>query len=139
MSEQIRAIITRHFGEMNKGNVDELDELLSPDVVRHMPPYPDIKGLEASKQSVRDGHASLPDHQQVIDEIIVEGGKSVVRGTFWGTNTGPNPLIPTPTGKQVTYTMCWIAHWEGGKIVEDWVYADLLGMMQQLGVIPTPG
>jgi len=139
MSEEIGAIIRKRMQEMNKGNVDELDELLAPDVVRHQPQSPDIRGLEATKQLVRDLQTAFPDRHQVIDEIIVEGDTSVVRMTFQGTNTGAHPTIPAPTGKQVTLTMCWIGHWEGGKIVEDWMYMDMLGMMQQLGVTPTPG
>lgn len=36
-----------------KGNVDAMDELFAPDMVLHMFPFPDIKGLEAAKQGVR--------------------------------------------------------------------------------------
>ena len=137
MSEEIRAKIRKHMEEMNKGNIDAMDDLLAPDVVRHQPQSPDIKGLEASKQVVRDLDAAFPDRHEVIDEIIVEGDTSVVRLTFQGTHTGPHPLMPPPTGKQVTFTMCMISHWEGGKVIEDWLYLDMLGMMQQLGAIPS--
>ncbi len=44
-----------------------------------------------------------------------------------------------PTGKQGTVTGIGIARFEGGKIVEAWVELDALGMMQQLGVIPSMG
>jgi len=139
MSEQIKAIIEKHIREMNKGNIDELDELLTIDTLRHAPPFPDFKGIEESKQTVTNLWAPFPDHHQVIDEIIIQGGKSVVRYTFRGTNMAPHPLVPTPTGKEVVYTVCWVAHWAGGKVIEDWVYMDSLGMLQQLGVIPTIG
>ena len=138
MSDEIRAHIKRHFDEMNRGNIDEMDELLAPDVLRHMPPLPDIRGVEMSKQLGRDLQTSYPDRHQIIDEIIVEGDVSAVRWTFRGTNTGPSQYIPTPTNKQVTYKACWIAHWKDGKIVEDWLFQDMLGMMQQLDLIPTP-
>ncbi len=41
-----------------------------------------------------------------------------------------------PTGKQVTLTGCTVSHLEEGKVVEQWVYADDLGLLQQLGVVP---
>jgi len=38
----------------------------------------------------------------------------------------------------VTITAIDILRFENGKIVEHWGNQDLLGMMQQLGVIPAP-
>ncbi|MFL5627120.1 MAG: hypothetical protein ACJ788_16190 [Ktedonobacteraceae bacterium] len=32
-----------------------------------------------------------------------------------------------------------ISHFVAGNIVESWINSDGLGMLQQLGVIPTPG
>jgi len=43
-------------------------------------------------------------------------------------------LIPIPpTGKQVIVTRCTVSHVVKGKVVEDWEYADWLGLLQQLG------
>jgi len=44
-----------------------------------------------------------------------------------------------PTAKQVTMTGIAINRVVGGKIVENWLNADMLGTMQQLGVVPAPG
>jgi predicted ester cyclase len=44
-----------------------------------------------------------------------------------------------PTGNRVRVTGIDIDRLVEGKIVEHWSEADLLGMMQQLGVIPEPG
>jgi predicted ester cyclase len=138
MSKEIRTTIRKHMAEMNKGNVDELKELLSPDIVRHTPPLPDIKGREAAIQSIRDLQTAYPDRHQVIEEIIIEGDTSAVRYTFRGTNTGPLlPLSPTPTGKQVMLQACWVARWKEDRIVEDWVWMDMLGMILQLGMMPS--
>jgi predicted ester cyclase len=43
------------------------------------------------------------------------------------------------TGKQATVTGITIVRLEGGKIMEEWVEFDALGLMQQLGVIPAMG
>jgi predicted ester cyclase len=44
-----------------------------------------------------------------------------------------------PTGKQVSWTGINIYRIAGGKIAEEWFNVDTLGMMQQIGAIPTPG
>jgi predicted ester cyclase len=43
------------------------------------------------------------------------------------------------TGKSVAVTYSDIWRLENGKAVENWVQMDMLGLMQQLGLIPAPG
>ena len=43
-----------------------------------------------------------------------------------------------PTGNQVRVDGMTISRIEDGKIVEEWDIYDALGMMQQLGAIPSP-
>ncbi|MCE7989274.1 MAG: hypothetical protein DYG89_49610 [Caldilinea sp. CFX5] len=43
-----------------------------------------------------------------------------------------------PTGKPVTIEIALIYHIENGKIVDHWMLADQLTMLQQIGVIPAP-
>jgi predicted ester cyclase len=70
--------------------------------------------------------------------MITEGDKVAVRGTISGTHQGDLMGIP-PTGRQVTVTLIDVNRIEDGKLVERWGVSDMLGMMQQLGVIPEPG
>ena len=139
MVEQRKADIKRVVEEVyNKGNLDVMDEFQATNVVSHRrPPFPDIEGLEAVKQTIRDFRSAFPDLQLTIDEIIVEGDRAALRWTLRGTHTGKSSVMPVPpTGKQVTVVGCTIERWVGGKMVEQWMYSDNLGMMQQLGVIP---
>ena len=118
----------------NKGNLDVLDEHHVADYVYHIPPNPDIEGLEAYKQFITDLRNGYPDLQLTIDEIIVEGDIVAIRWTLQGTHTGQSPTLGIPpTGKKVTFTGCAVTHWVDDKIVEEWNYADHLGLMQQLG------
>ena len=72
-----------------------------------------------------------------IDELTVAGDTAVLRYTWEGIHTGvsPNLGIP-PTGKHVKCMGCSVYHWKDDKIVEMWDYLDLLGLLQQVGVIP---
>ena len=50
-----------------------------------------------------------------------------------------NWWAPPPTDVQVTGTMIGIGRIASGKIVEDCINWDALGMLQQLGVVPPLG
>jgi predicted ester cyclase len=61
-----------------------------------------------------------------------------VRYTGRGTHAGAFMGIP-PTGKQVTFTgidLFRIAH---GRLAEEWLMFDQLGLLRQLGAVPTQG
>lgn len=42
------------------------------------------------------------------------------------------------TGKQISFGGINLFCLENGKVVEDWVYRDTVGMMRQLGAVPAP-
>lgn len=142
MVEEVKNLAKRVIDEAyNKGNVDVLDEAYATNFVRHNPPpFPDIEGLEALKQYNKDLRTAFPDFQGTIDEMVVEGDTFVLRYTWRGTHTGQMSNIPIPpTGKRVTGVGCLVGHRASGKTVEEWSYADNLGLLQQLGVVPPLG
>ncbi|MFH1293650.1 MAG: ester cyclase [Pseudomonadota bacterium] len=140
MSEESRAMTRRLIDEVNKGNLDVLDEYYTSDFILHQPPFPDIRGLAVFKRFQANMRTSFPDVQWTIDEMISEGDQGAVRITWRGTNTGQSKFLPfPPTGKQVTWSGCVVSRMAGGKIIESWNYADNLGLMQQLGIIPPMG
>lgn len=60
------------------------------------------------------------------------------RVVFRGTQTGDLMGIP-PTGRFVNVLAIIIDQFADGKIIESWRLFDQMGMMQQLGLTPTPG
>jgi steroid delta-isomerase-like uncharacterized protein len=140
-AEQLKTTVYRVAGQVyNEGRLEVMDDLWNADLVYHRPPFPDLEGREALREDISNLRNAFPDMELTFDEIIFEGDTSVARWTFRGTHTGQSPSIPVPpAGKQVTVTGVCVHHWAGGKIVEHWTHSDWLGLMQQLGVIPTPG
>jgi predicted ester cyclase len=139
-AEEIKSKFRRVWGEFNKGNLDPQDELYAADWVLHQPPTPDVQGLAVWKQTLVDWRTAYPDVQWTIEELIVEGDSVVMRYNWHGTNTGESTALPfPPTGKQIVVRGCGVNHIVGGKVVEAWVFMDMLGMMQQLGLIPAMG
>lgn len=137
-TEDNKALVRRVFEEvLNQGNLALIDELYSPDYVEHTPSGP-VHGTEAYKQYLMTYRTAFPDAHYTIEDQIAEGDKVMTRWSGRGTHQGPLMGIP-PTGKQSTVTGMSIGRSEGGKIVEVWTEFDLLGVLQQLGVIPTMG
>jgi predicted ester cyclase len=61
----------------------------------------------------------------------------VTRWIAQGTHRGDFQGIPA-TGNQIRLTGIDIDRIAGGKVVECWTNVDEFGLMQQLGVVPTP-
>jgi predicted ester cyclase len=142
MSEERKAKLRRVMEEViTKGNVDAMDELYAPSIVRHAgPPLPDLEGLEAYKEAMDAGQGIYSDHQLTIDDIICEGDTCAMRYRMQMTHTGYNPVFDLEaTGERATLEASITSRWENGKIVEEWVIADLLGFLQQLGAVKAPG
>ncbi len=97
-----------------------------------------LQGLEAVKQFVSLFLAAFPDGRFTVEDMVAEGDKVVARHTFRGTHQGNFMGIP-PTGKQVTATGMSMGRAVNGKGVKVWVNGDDLGLLQQLGVVPTLG
>ena len=93
---------------------------------------------EELKHHIAFYEAAFPNYELIAEDMIAEGDKVVVRSTFRGTHKGDLMGI-APTGKQVTMPLILIYRLANDKIVEHWMQADALGMMQQLGVIPPMG
>ena len=81
---------------------------------------------------------AFPDVHFTIDDLIAEGETVVIRWTVTGTHKGELQGI-APTGKHVTVTGMVMSRFAKGKVEEDWINFDALGLMQQLGVVPAPG
>jgi predicted ester cyclase len=133
------ATYRRWFDEgCSQGNVDLADELYSAEYVSHAlgPQFaPTLEGLKMFIRALRQG---LPDLQCPMEEVVAEGERVAGRFSLRGTHTGTLLGIPA-TGQPVNAGVMVIARLdERGKWVEDWASWDQLGMLQQLGVIPTP-
>jgi steroid delta-isomerase-like uncharacterized protein len=135
--EENKAQFRRVLDIINSGDLDKADEVIASNYVYRSPGSPEMRGPEGFKQLISMYRAAFPDMTMVIDDMVAEGDKVAVRWTATGTHRGELMGIP-PTGKRVTGSGLIISRFAGGKVVEDDEVIDLLGMMQQLGVVPAP-
>ena len=115
-----------------------IDELVAPDFVSHSAPPGLPAGPEGVKVWVQFFKTAFPDVYSVVDDVITEGDRVVERFHAGGTHRGDFFGIP-PTGRSGEITGINIFRVVDGKVVEHWGNSDDLGLMQQLGVIPSMG
>jgi predicted ester cyclase len=127
-----KAIIRHLFEAMNQQNLGIIDELFSTDFVNHSPRIATVD-REGTMQDWVRFFMAFPDWQTIIEDLIAEDDRVVVRRTVHGTHKGDIPGISMPpTRKRVTFTVWDMFRIAGGKIVERWGMHDL---RQQLGAV----
>ncbi len=139
-TEQNKANYRRFIEEAwNKGNLDVVEEIMSPGLVLHSPPGMP-PGRESMKQLIAQFRAAFPDVCITVEDQIAERDRTVTRLTITGTHRGPflnHSKTLMPTGKRISVQVIDIfRHDANGKLAECWSGFDLLGMLQQLGSIP---
>jgi steroid delta-isomerase-like uncharacterized protein len=136
MSEANKAVLSRLVeGFWEKGDASVIDKVFAPDFVDHNPMPGAAPGLEGLKQLMLPLRAAFSNSRTTVDDMVAEGDKVAWRWTFRGTHAGLLMGIPA-TGKQITITGITVDRIARGKIVERWHQLDMMGLMQQLGVIP---
>src|ERR1035437_1446953 len=90
-------------------------------------------GPSARVEPIRRYHEAFPDLHLDVEELIVAGDTVVLRATFRGTDTG-GYVGRAPTGRAVEEWAVTIMHFEGDKVVREWIGAAKLGRFFQLRV-----
>ena len=139
--EENKAVVRRWFSEvMSNGDISTVDLICMEchpgfavlNGVMENPPT----GIPGVKEMVRLFRSAFPDLQFDVEDQIAEGNKVATQLKVHGTHQGDFLGIP-PTGKQIT---TWgISIWElaDGKLLQEHVSWDTLGLLQQLGAIPS--
>jgi steroid delta-isomerase-like uncharacterized protein len=138
-TESNKALVRRFYQEIDKGNLDAMDELVAKDYIDHSPPpFPGLApGREGLKQAFRNFWRATPGYHRIEDQIA-EGDKVVTRLTSFGKHEGDLPGAPR-TGNDLQMTSITIHRIANGKLAEKWSDKDLLGFLQQIGVLPPLG
>jgi steroid delta-isomerase-like uncharacterized protein len=121
----------------NKGNLSVVEQLFDANLIvnGHM------AGSDAVRQVVTRLRTAFPDLHVTVEDQVAEGDKVSTRRTWHGTHLGALETVIgriPPSGKRVAWTGINLVRFANGKIVEDWISRDDLGLLQQLGVIPPP-
>jgi steroid delta-isomerase-like uncharacterized protein len=136
--QEMEALARRFFTEVfEQGNVDAIDEICSQDFIEHeaMPGMPG--GREGNKEFFRQWNQGISNTRVDVEDMMVDGDKLVVRFTTHGTHSGEFMGIPA-TDKSFSMPVIDILRYRDGKFVEHWGVSDVMGVMQQIGLLPSP-
>jgi predicted ester cyclase len=139
--EQKKVVVRRLFEEIfNDKKVELVDELVAHDVVDHNKiifAQPERSGGMA--EGIRMLLVAFPDLSVVVERLVGEEDYVAAQVRMAGTNTGPYPRVPEPTGRHTEWDSMVLFRIEDGKIVELWGTSDRIGMLTQLGILPDIG
>jgi predicted ester cyclase len=128
-AEENKAMVRRFVEELDRGNLDVIEELVAPDFVdRSLLPgqEPD---RESFKRSVAEMQAPFSNTSRTIDDQIAEGDKVVTWYTASSTHDRGPIMGVAPTGKRTTFSGVYLHRVVGGKIVEEWSQGDFLDLI----------
>ncbi|HLL74281.1 MAG TPA: ester cyclase [Pyrinomonadaceae bacterium] len=140
--EQNEWIVRRFYEELWNGRrLGVADELFAAEGVTHQlrsgaPDDAVPRNPATMRAHVAEWAAAFPDLRFEVEHLIARGDLVVTRAVMSGTHAGEWHGV-APTGRRVEIRMAVTHRIADGKIAEDWVLVDSLGLLQQLGLLPS--
>ena len=135
-----KAVVERYFREvLDQKRIEVLPELLTPDVVLHRPGF-DVVGLDAAIKRLRAVLQDYPAFSSGQSGLMAEGDMVAVR-IFHRTRARPHTFrsrageVNLAREQELNWTAIAQVRLRDGKIAEEWVMRDELGMLLQIGKV----
>jgi steroid delta-isomerase-like uncharacterized protein len=126
-----KAVARRVFEEVvNRGRLEIIEELYTPDVIDHDPLPGAPEGAEGIHYSIGGVRAAMPDVTVTVEDMSAHGDKVVVHNTWRGTQRGM-VLGIGGRGKHLCSTGIVIFRFVDGRIAERWAMAELASDMRR--------
>jgi predicted ester cyclase len=138
--EQAKALVEGIYEAFNSRDLDRLDTLFDSEYEDHSAgvPFPTPFNLQTLKDLLNMYFTAFPDGRFSVSDVMSDGDKLAWQDRFTGTHQGELMGIPA-TGCKVDVSGMSMGEIRNGKAYRHWSVFDNMGMMQQLGVIPSPG
>lgn len=125
----------------NKQDWETFEQRHKPDAVIRWPAQMPTHGVRAHREECVRIFNTFPDNHidnRPYKTFFASGDWTCSIANFTGTMKGalvrPDGTHIEPTGKRFQLDLCVVARWHDGQIVEENIFYDLVGMMQQLGI-----
>jgi predicted ester cyclase len=135
--EETKSLLRRFEDAMNNRQLDDLNDILAPNFVRHCQATPqvDVRNREQFKDFLRQDAAMFPDNVQTFTHLLADGDMAAIFATYEGTQTGQmGPFAPT--GNKAKFDFAGVLRVEDGKLAELWITWDNMTILGQLGLLP---
>lgn len=113
------------------------DDLVHPDYVIHDREVAEtLRGPELYRELANQTRAIFSDMEFTVEDVVADGDRVAVRWTMTGTHEGPMFGVE-PTGRWVELPAVEINRFADGLLRETWTQSDMLGLMRQVGALPS--
>jgi serine phosphatase RsbU (regulator of sigma subunit)/ketosteroid isomerase-like protein len=130
--EKNKALVRRFLEAQAKGNLNVIDEVLTPHFVDHDRLPGQAPDREGYKRAIAEYHAAFSNVRFLVEDQLAEGDKVVTRFIVHATHDLGQLMGVAPTGREVTYKALAIHRIVGGKIVEEWAEgSNISAVMEQ--------
>jgi steroid delta-isomerase-like uncharacterized protein len=124
------------YERISAGDLAGFGDLVADDYVEH----DDVTGRPPTKEGTLEFFryllAAFPDMRMDVEDLIASDDKTVARVRATATHRGEFMGVPS-TGTRVEVQLIDIMRFDDdGLVCEHWGVADMLSLMQQLGVVP---
>jgi steroid delta-isomerase-like uncharacterized protein len=138
MPNDDNAAVARRWAQaaFNEHDLDAAAAFLAHDWVGHWVGMSDGHGADGFRRLAGTYLTAFPDMQIAVEDALADGDKLARRVSWTATHRGPFLGVPA-TGRRVRGQGIVILRIVDGKIAEEWEMSDLLGLLQQLGAVPT--
>ncbi len=133
-----KAVVERYFRDvLDGGRIDLMPELCTRDVVLHRPGF-DVNGLDAAMQRLRSVLSDYSVFSSELSGLMAEGDRVSVRVSH-RTRVRPHAFrsragdVKVAREQELNWTAIAQFRMKDGRIAEEWVMRDELGMLLQLG------
>jgi steroid delta-isomerase-like uncharacterized protein len=139
VDENENKALVRRFFEVgpSRGDLRAARELLANDFALHVP-LPCSPGVQGIIEVISACRAAFEHLDVTVEDMVAEGDRVAARFTARGIHRGDFMGL-TATERSITMTGIEIFRIENGSIAELWGEANLLGLMGQLGILPSSG
>ena len=135
-----KAVVERYFHEvLDQQKFDLMPELMAPGVVLHRPGF-DVTGVDAAMQRLRATRQDYTAFRSELSGLMAEGDMVAVRITH-STKVRPHTFrsrageVRVNEEQELNWTAIVQFRLQDGRIVEEWVMRDELGMLAQMGTL----
>lgn len=131
------ATMERLNAAIESGDFQAFEEVFAPGAIDHDPAPGQIPGPEGFRQFFTELRTAFPDLKVSVEKMIADAEYVALAYTMTGTHQG-RFLGFAPTGKQMRARGVEIGKFAHGQLIERWGSSDQLGILQQLGLVPSP-
>jgi len=139
MTAEANKLTMQRFVEfINTASENLAQALISPNAVFHVPGCSEpMRGPEGYLAIIGMMRSGFPDVQWTLEEMVAEDDKVAARFILRGTHQGTFFGFPA-SGKKIAVQAMNIYRLSDGKFVEEHGQPDMLGLLQQIGAMPSP-